>query len=264
MKTRISKTLSRPFVLSGEQIRSITDVIGEDGNEIEVEVLCSDDARREFDTVDELLRYENPNDARINELVINSRPPYDRREDGCTSKLIFCLDEKLSKDYDVCSISTEFYGPDDKVMYMKKRILEKIQGTRPWYSCVSRINGYHAFAVVFVVLYVSLDVLLSIAIEGSRSIFLKHDKPYSEYVLLNLFGVAFVFFVLFVPVSYISGRLIRFRRSKFRSGIFLIGQQADFEKDRDHWRHLFTKTLYSVLGAGLLGILGILWNLMKT
>lgn len=233
-----------------------------DGYEVELEVTCVDSARREFDSIDELLSYENSDSARINELSIRSYPPYKNRQDECSADLKFSLDEKISGLLDHCAISLRLTGPDEKVVYTEKRIQEKLEGTKPWYSYVARINGFHVSFVVFVAVFVALLLSLALLTRSDILQLFSQEKGVAELLSYSVGAGIALFLFFWTPLSFASRWAIRFRRSVFPGGLFLIGQQADLEEARNHRRRRLVNWAWGTVAAGVLALVGLIWNAM--
>ena len=254
MRTNFSDKIPQPFVLSEEQIKRFAKLLNEHTEKLEIETVCKDGAKRSFDSVEELFDYENSDQKRINCLTLDARSHSTNEQDNIWIELEFYLNEELGFT-DICHISFHLKGSDDRVTLLQQKIIEMIQGTRPHYSFFSRIDGYH-LGFAFSALYIGIFYQWFFTSVINKNAFYELDiaaisVAVAMILLLGLLSCV----ILFVPVWPLIKRLVRVRRTYFRAGIFLIGQQKYFETNRNRWRQFATnKTLgfvISIIFGGL-------------
>ena len=165
-KTSRSKSKSTPFVLSAEQLRAIDNEIEDNGNRASITAKCNDSARREFDSIDELLEYENTDDNRINELDFSCFSSHDATQDdqkGYNFLISWSSEPENPRTIfsDGCSTYASFSGYNKQVILdAEKKFWAQSRPTKPWYSCFARLDHTSLFFVFFLLSEMALILMI--------------------------------------------------------------------------------------------------------
>ena len=226
MRTVFSRIIFEAFVLDEEQVRSIAKILQKYAGEPSISVNCADDATRSFESVDKLLEYENARSRRITSLSLSSHAYSE-------SQLLAKVDN-ASIDA-ACGGSSEWNpthrllirvsGTEERAAITKRELDEVIAGSRPWYSWISKINGFFLWWLFAVTLFLLPLRFISFPVQV---------ESISSSLVFLVFLTHLVVAMMSVWPAW--GTLYVIRRL-FPLGVFLIGQEkAKYNtKERVRW-----------------------------
>ena len=240
MRTTFVHEQRGAFAVTGNHIRSIAQALSDAGQEIEIEAKCADNAEREFSKVAEFLNYENQKSKEILSVSISSSSPGGSKIWGHTN-----IDFKT--DHSACGfIYVRVRSDDDeKGQALRERLVGIIQGTKPWYSWVTKID-WHTLnwsaiaAYVLLLLAGGTYILLTEGLVAASSSNGKAPPILQFTVLFFLLGV----YIL------VTAAIVRVRRKFFPSTLFLVGQEIGRNSSMDPARRLVLG-LFATLILGL-------------
>ena len=231
MRARIDKNITQPFVFSSDDAKRLYNLLGSD---VKLQAKCNDGVTRQFESIDELLKYENEASKKIVNLKFRLYRCDNGDEFMCGVE--FCS-ERNEPYKSIGEINLHISGREEKVMNLHDKINAKVNTYKPWYSFVARLGPTYAF-------FSSIAILLFIILEGFR--------VYSEEEFANLLAMKinqvsdfmtilylflFCSFFVILPVAWsLSGMIMSFKHWIFSSSTFAIGYQAKVEESRDKWR----------------------------
>ena len=189
------------FVLRSPQIRSIWTTIQQHIGPVEAEASCVDGIERTFASLDELLQYENPRTRAITKLSFQARSS-DR-----STRCRITFGGRYS-----ATIEATASGLESSVTSWRTAMEEIIDGCRPWYSPIARVDF---FTVVWALL------MLSIVVVTPMVDFSKKNQPMEfSQALVNAAKV----FLFMATVALTTVALNRLRQRFFPIATFVIGQ----------------------------------------
>jgi hypothetical protein len=196
--------LSNAFILDDKSIKKLHSLI-QDMESLNITAFCSDDIKRSFLSIDELLDYENPSSAKILSLRFVSVSK-DKRIDIDFGKTYFY------------SISIDIDAQDTEIVDIKTKLHQVLEGCVPWYSFITRLNFIY---LAFFLIIISLGSTLVISAYGLMDIVDVESTPESKSkaTLELLFWIFIVFIV--------SGFLQYFKAKVFPKIYYLLGQQIN-------------------------------------
>lgn len=87
MKAHYSENLSHAFVVGPADLKKLVELLQKRIGEVHISVDCIDKIKREFNTVKDLITYQNPKSKRIRSIYISARS-----NDYSKSAMIFLHD----------------------------------------------------------------------------------------------------------------------------------------------------------------------------
>ena len=151
MKVSFDSTRKHAFNLRLDDLWKIWELLEEQVGTVKVSVRCSDDMVRTFDTWKELVSYDNPPTKKIIGLSI----------DACSD------DSKKSVNVHFSYIRLEdIYitnkAPEQVILVLKDKIYDILDGTKPWYSVLARVNSlfYYIFFPISIVSFYAIVLVI--------------------------------------------------------------------------------------------------------
>jgi hypothetical protein len=221
MKESYSECLSTSFVIRSNEIESLTKLFEDNVGSVKASIKCVDGISREFASVSELLKYENPRSKEICELRLIARSNDWSKEASIT------FSSSKSR-----GITMEYRADSDSVYKLKTGTLDIVDGTRHWYGYFQSIDFvFFGFAILlifctFALLQAAFSKITSIETSGSP----KFNSKESAIGQLLVLGIA-------TAVVGLGFFLNLIRDSWFPFAVFAIGQGSDrFQGlERFHW-----------------------------
>ena len=211
MQGRYSEELIRAFVVGAPELKKLTKLLQDSVGKVRISAHCTDGFSYDFETIDELIGYENPKSKEIQSMNLTAES-----EDFSKSAKVHFSSSGLEL------ISVRCHGDRDCVSKLKEKILDIIEGTCPWYNVIRRQNIILLTSGILLMLWfiwMLLFVLYHIVEFKSESIsnFVLAVKDTNLFIrlLLPFMGVLLT---IFIP-NY--GKLQDF---VFPPGAFKIGQ----------------------------------------
>ena len=203
-KINFDRMTFHAFLLDEERVKSLSNILQDRVGELSVSAVCADDAHRRFESVDKLLKYENARSRRIISLALRSGVKEWASEVNRTIRITYSIMSINSY------ISVEVEGPEEWGSITMQQLAEVIEGSRPWYSRVSKVNEFILAWPLMVILYFPLI----------RAGLISSPPEFIDF--LRLFGLSFF------PawgMKYVIRHL-------FPRGVYLIGQEKARNKTR--------------------------------
>ena len=222
MNVKYSKNLTQAFIAGPSELTKLTELLQDRIGKVEIHADCADNLSRQFETVDDLISYENPK-----------------------SKEIRCIHLRVSSNHILDSssivlpstdgISIQFTESEDVVSVIRDDILDILAGMRPWYNMLSLINSYPAPVFTY---FVACLVALSV------------DLWLYEYS--SKIGVAGIIMGLICVIPAILFLLHKLFNFLFPLQVFTIGQGELRFKDKEWVRWGVVIGFPISLAAGLI------------
>lgn len=189
------------FVLRPTDIHTMWDTLQKRVGGVQAQVNCSDSIEREFATPEDLLRYENPRSRAITRLTLNARSK------NLESRISISFGERYGS-----SIEMSGNGPEESIVAVKNALGETVDGVRPWFAPLARIDFFYVIWGMFIFTLFVLQIMVGES---------KQSKPLELKAAIK--AAALVVGFLAVVVAIIWG-LNRLRRRYFPIATFAIGQ----------------------------------------
>jgi hypothetical protein len=126
---------TQPFVLTGDDVERLCNALQGLVGPIAFEAECDDGKTREFASLVDLLKFENPPNKRINAVWLTASPSRG------AMKLGLLFDSKLSSFLSVDgNIFLRVEGTDDDMVAAHDLIEEHLVGMKPWYKTIAGCN----------------------------------------------------------------------------------------------------------------------------
>src|SRR6266436_4358898 len=214
MKT--SKQISRgiAFVLNGEALESLVEMLSKFSNSLEFKVALSDATKVYPETLHELVKLPNPEHRQINEITI---------ENDYKSQVRVEITLGGSSDYH--SLWLSLVGDEADVLFLDHKIEDWLATIRQWYSWLA-FSSYAKF-----MLGVAVYLIAAVLVFGRQV--LPHFLPKTQlnFDILGLIGAGLMLGTWVVPIIL---------RKLFPGAIFSIGagtaRYALLSDRRNQWR----------------------------
>ena len=217
MKVSRDARLTQAFVLEGADLQALVQHLRTWAATFRFEALCADSLTRHFESVEEVLDFENP--ARREMEVLHIRA---YSEDHCTT---FSL--KLDRDTR-SNVYFTVEGEETIASQTNQFVEERLSSMKPWYSLLARTN--FIFVLSIIVSALSSGVLIATAFLSPTTATGQSTTARSVVQAL-LIGVGFGFAPLLL--GYL---LNRFCSKFFPMGAFALGQGIKRHRDKEFLR----------------------------
>ncbi len=248
MNTKIDKDFDTAFKLDKNKLENLCNLLRDRVGDIKLIAKCNDYAVREFESFEEIEKFDNTDDCKIIELTISSVSQSDTR---LYAKINFESEtkSKYSKFHSFSSSKIYVTGRDADVRVLCSDIENKINMLRPWYFRYSKIKGTYISTVflisIFIIAYVGHVYVRQSYFGLPDSLEIDRTTTLHEYVQMFL-NVMLFFFIFSVSYSILSpflnslcSWLFGLRIKYFPSGVILLGHQLTNESDLDKTRRAF-------------------------
>ena len=252
VRTTYSRTLRRPFALTIDEIQSLYKALSFEHHRPKISADCSDDSKRTFDGIEEFLDYNNPNNRKITRLRISNRILHNEIGNSESFEIDFSSESYLLQRFgiDRSEIRLNLDGTDEKINALRDKILDMIDGSRPWYYFGARLNFLQLWIGIWL-----FFIPISIIIAG-RYFQQDLEEDSVKTIVMELRRVVYSAFL-----AYVLGKLLfKLRQHLFPSGVFLTGQQQKFEENRDKVRWRLIWFLVLSVGSVLFAVVKIGWT----
>lgn len=233
VQATVRVALRHSFVLGPQTVSTLWKSLHHKFSHVNATASCADSVERTFATAKSLLAYENPTAKRIVGLDLAVRSDDFER----TGHLRFS--ESVWGGGDTIVLGLE--GPELDMLRVKDEILEILDGIRPWYSFLSRIDFQYPVWGAAAVLY-----MLMVLRYGSAPSAPNPSIPLKAAVLILLI----VFGVLAGTIALPFG-LNRLRRRVFPRATFSIGQGVPRFELAERFRWVVVVGMFVSVLAGL-------------
>ena len=149
MKGRYSEELSHAFVVRPDELKKLVELLQKRIGKVDISVDCVDKIEREFNTIKELIAYENSKSKRIRRIHLSARS--DNYSKSAT--IVF-------RDSFLMGVSINVNGREDVVSRLKEEILDIVAGMRPWYDIFARLDLVPIIGVGFLILLFIFSIFI--------------------------------------------------------------------------------------------------------
>ena len=223
-KARFGQLISEPFVLDEERLKSIGKSLQDYAGEPSISVKCTDGGTLMFENLEKLFEYENAKNRRITSIEMSS---YDVGQDREKTAIID-LSTMPFWGWLYPAIVMVIRGTEEEVLIVKRKLDEVIAGSRPWYSWISKINGFFLWWLFFVV----TGLVLFVQFEWISLPEISSPINLSSRVIITTTTLWMTLWVVCVSSSPAFGAAYVIRRL-FPSTVFLIGQEKKRYKTKE-------------------------------
>lgn len=229
------------FVVKPDTIMKIHNLLMDRIGKIEYKAECSDNVTRKFETIDELLKYENAVRKQINNLRMNSEACAGNE----SARIEFCHKWYFK------GTRVKITGEEGSVTGLRSGIMDILSGTRPWYWFILKLD---IFVATFILLFIAWIAFLY---NEWRSLVEWRNLVESESVgVLLPMSAVFLGVLGFCALYYGAAYLLyRIRKMLFPYGSFIIGQGQDRFETLEKWRWGFFIAILTSLIAGVIILL---------
>ena len=144
MDVHYSDKLKHAFVIRDSELKKLTRLLQDRIGKVHISVDCVDGFSREFNTLKDLIAYENSKSKRIHRIRLRAQSD----DFSKSATIAFCDSSWFKKE-----VSLDVNGREDVVSRLKEGILDVIAGMRPWYNVIARVNFFIAVPIECLTLY---------------------------------------------------------------------------------------------------------------
>ena len=150
MKTTIRTRREHAFVVRLPDLQKLWELLEDRIGTAEASAECSDDIERKFDAWKQLASYDNPPAKEIIKLSISSRS-----KNWSKSTKVDFSDDQWSNS----SIRILVEAPEQVCLEVKDKIFDILDGTKPWYSFLARVDFLSPLSLLSLFLCILLTYL---------------------------------------------------------------------------------------------------------
>ena len=237
MKESISTRCNHAFVVRSSDLENLWKVLEDRVGTVTASTKCSDNVKREFDDLKELLSYDNAPTGKIVELSVRSGKYLEK-------SVTISFSSQLG-----IHINIETKGQVDSVL--RDKIFDILAGIKPWYFFLtSRAFSFDHFVGLSIYLLIGLGIYIVL--------FFGLGEPAWQFLSLDDASKStkqwFFLFLGFVVVSFMTG-LNELRVWAFPLCCFALGQEKRRDETRDQVRWGIIVGLAGLLGDALLRLI---------
>ena len=212
MNVNYSEELSQAFVVGPAELKKLVELLQKRIGKVSISADCIDKIQREFTTVKDLIDYENPKSKRICRIYLSAREGFEK-----SATIAFRDSSSFSG-----GVSLSITAREDVVLRLKDKILDIVEGTRPWYNALTRFFDVANIKHWIVYILFAFLVFILIGFLALKFGLISDDKEGIEFrnqvrVFITFPSVIF----LIVCFTFLSKPFKRL----FPSGVFTIGQE---------------------------------------
>lgn len=230
MSVRVHDSVRQPFVLTAEDVLRVWTLLEQQVGPTCARSTCADGVERTFPDSHALTTYDNLPAREIRSLHLSASSPTDR---DCHVSISF--GEDFSR-----SIGLRLEGPEVEMAHLRTVIRDLCEGIRPWYSWITRIDGFYLVWGVASFGYLVLSVMTG----DTRA---ARPHTFSEAVSI----VAVILAVLGVLMGAVWG-FNYLRNRYFPVAMFAIGQGAQRHQRHESMRWVVVVGFLVSVAASLL------------
>ena len=239
MNASYSEILLQTFVIGDSELNKIYEILKDRIGEVHISADCADNIDREFESVDELIAYENPESKEIRTLYLTAR------SDNYSKSASINFSGFRWR-----GISIKCTGSEEHVSKCKEDMLDVVAGMRLWYNSVHSEYIvpviYGMFALLFLGWFLSFIWVLFLKFEwGSVSDPNPTTVETAQFLQITLCAFQFLFYV----IGFFYKKL---RDYAFPPTIFAIGQGTSRFKHKEKVQWVVVIGLIVSLAAGLI------------
>ncbi|MBP5124004.1 hypothetical protein [Pseudomonas protegens] len=200
MKAESRFDTKKSFVLNPEDVKKIWVLFQGAGLEVEATLDCADGIARKTKLMSDVLDYDNALRVEIKSLKLS----------GYSADLKAFSTITLGGAYST-SVSFSLVGHVDEVADMRIKLMDVVDGIKPWYDLLSRFDIFTTMAAVFMICGFYFSLL------GS-------GKPKTNVEPSQAFYLTFVIIAVLVAIGLFVWGFSCLRRRFFPVAVFEIGQ----------------------------------------
>lgn len=210
MNVNYSEELSQAFVVGPNELKKLVELLQKRIGKVSISADCIDKIQREFTTVKDLIDYENPQSKRICRIYLSAREGFEK-----SATIAFRDSSSFSG-----GVSLSITAREDVVLRLKDKMLDIVEGTRPWYNLLARSDLATPSGLIFYFLFFLVVSVLSTFIAFKFGL-ISNSKEETEFedqlgAFISLTSIIFVI-VYFTFFSKVLKWL-------FPLAVFTIGQ----------------------------------------
>lgn len=225
MHSEFSKRVVGSFVARADELKKL-DRMMKRISPAKIYAECRDDVRRQFTSIEELIRFENAMQSEIVLLRLESN-------DFTANKRCTITFSRKWYNY---GIDLEITGRDDVVTRLRDDAVTILSGTRPWYGWIADQNAF--FVIILLMIAIGLAGHAYLAFFSSTSHLPSKPTSPREDSLVQLFAYA-----LLATLALLAFVLQKTKNWLFPYGVFVIGQGDARHRFREKARWLFVGTV---------------------
>jgi hypothetical protein len=206
MKVSRDEFLTRPYVLTADDLTKLCGSLGSSVDKILFKVECADKLEREFPSLEELLRFENPPKKDIQSLRIIARS----KEETFT---LIKFDKSPIRNIYVLVESNE-----ESVINISDSLEERLAAMKPWYGFLAHLKIWLLINLVLFLLFIG--IFLPKLIRATD--FSKLSAPFYALAIIAVIAGAYL-----GVISTNKYQVV------FPMGVFAIGQGVKRHKDKE-------------------------------
>ena len=230
MNVTYSKDVIQAFVAGTCELKKLTELLQDRIGKVKIQVDCADDFSREFETVEDLINFENPKSKEIRCIHLSAY------SDNYSERATIVLPRSFRG-----GISVEFAAREDVISRLREDVQDILVGMRPWYNILARVEFSNSNFLIFALL--AWFVVLQVSIYEN----LGEEKKIAMTVpAIILSGSLWVF----IMGLFFGGN--KLRDFFFPSAVFTIGQGASRFKNKEWVRRGMVISFPVSLVAGLI------------
>ncbi len=238
METSKSEDKSQAFVLTPEELQSLYALFPQESH-MTLELKCRDTITRKFASLEEFLRFENPPNKEITELLFSVGP------NSYTKNVTLVLSNP--RNWFGTSVSYYIKGDEEYVTKMVKEVEERLTAMKPWYAWIAK-NSW-----IVLVFLSQLYWMYSVVSNYQSSYTVKNlvsDIANASLPTVGFFVLASL--VVLVVGTFVFNRIIQLMQFIFPMGVFAVGRGKKRDDDKERWR----------MGVVVAGVVSLITSVM--
>ena len=182
MNVQYSDEPKQTFVVDGPELKKLARLLQDRIGKVHISVECVDGISREFNTVRDLIAYENSKSKRIHRIHIRSRS----NDYSKSATIVFRDSFRFG-----AGVSIDVIGREDVVSRLKEEILDVMAGMRPWYNVIARADLFIVLVIGYGILYFIAKIVVGFkwAPLSDSSVSQSSRRKAEAIVLLFFLGV---------------------------------------------------------------------------
>ena len=200
MNVEYTKRLPHTFVVDGVNLKRLTRLLEDSLGSVTFSIDCADGRSYDFESVEDLINYENPNSKKILQLRLFVRSVDDLVGSSITFDSVSGI---------IPGIYMRLRVEENDLLNLKDKIEDVIAGMRPWYHIITRFAIWITCCVVILVITAEAIILKLSGIMENVDDDMKY--PVSRLIVFGTAGL----------IGYPVYKMLS---TCFPRGIFAIGQ----------------------------------------
>ncbi len=214
MAVKFDFVIKSAFVLRSDAVRRVWTILESAVGSVSATARCADNARREFDSLSQLLAFDNAKAKEIRSLELSARSTDFKRHGDVTFR---DWSDPIS-----VTLSAQEEG---EISQAREELRDAIDGTKAWYSSISRIDLVNVLFASLVLFWLVSNIALGDRSEPRRGVELGRAVLLAAQVLGFLGALGLFCWVLW-----------RLHARYFPRAFFALGQGADRYQVDDNMR----------------------------